>query len=162
MHANIYILKYIYIYIIYAVPVLGTRWFHATQSQLRCFCHNFSFINQQVDSFKEHFRQAHFNIQLCNIDVALVTLSARRVAGSTAVFVSTGPQLFHQRKSNLKPTHSDRCPCDAASTVGSKSFWTCRCLLFFFFSLRPLASALHLAKVQTDRLLCLPAAVAAR
>lgn len=87
---QIYIIK-IYIKkptcIVYAVPVLGTRWFHAVQSQLQCFCHHFSSINHQVDTFKELFRQAHFNIQLCSIDVTLVTLSARRVAGSTAAFV---------------------------------------------------------------------------
>lgn len=91
---------------------------------------------------------AHFNIQLCNIDVTLVT-------GSTAVFVQTGPQLFHQRKSNLKPTHSDRCPCDAASIVGSKCFWACRCLVFFSPSDRLLLLCIQPKYKPTDFCVCL-------
>lgn len=56
-------------------------------ANIYAYIFKYIYINHQADTFKEHFRQAHFNIQLCNIDVTLVTLSARRVASSTAVFV---------------------------------------------------------------------------
>lgn len=131
--------------VIYAVPVLGTRWFHAAQTQLRCSCHHFSFINHQVDNFKKHFRPANVNIQLCNTGATMMlhwcyignTLwltNSLWVSGAVAFQSEADPSwpFVHV----MPPRQSLKAPLDSQLFAGP--------------SLGPLASALHVAKVQTD------------